>query len=103
MAHTYDVAGPSSKSALAPIIEEEETLRCSEDAADLEAEKETPAGHGGDDTFEGLSDLIITSQELFKDDVPKAASPVVEATSTFQQILTPATQVTTTLVPKSGL
>ena len=105
-----DVAGSSGKFALAPVIEEEEPLRCSEDAAGLEAEKETPAELGGDDTFEGLSDLMITSQELFKDDLitTKVISSAIEATSILQQApstqeLTPAAKVDVNPKPKSGL
>ena len=103
-----DVAGPSSKLALAPIIEEEENPRITEKSADVEAEKENSAGHHDDDTFDGLSDIMITSRELFKDDITKVTSPVTEATSTLQQTLpaqesTPVSQSAITPQPKSGL
>lgn len=97
------IAGSSGKSVLAPVIEEEETPRHSEKTADVEVEKESSAGHNGDDTFDGLSDLMITSQELFKDDISKAISPVIEATSSLQQITTPSTQAVTIPTPQSGL
>ena len=90
---SIDVAGSSSKLILSPVIEEEENPRISEEKADVEVEKESSVGHHGDDTFDNLSDIMITSQELFKDDISKAISPVVEATSSLQQFLTPSTPV----------
>ena len=98
-----DVAGPSDKSALAPVIEEEETPRSSGRSADEGDEKASPKKHDGDDVFEGLSDLIVTSQELFRDDFSKTFSSVIEATSSLQQMSTPSTQVITTSTPQSGL
>ena len=98
-----DVAGPSDKSVLAPVIEEEEPPRSSEKSTNEGVKKASPKKHDGDDVFEGLSDLIVTSQELFKDDVSKTISSVIEATSSLQQMSTPPTQVITTSIPQSGL
>ena len=98
-----DVAGPSSNLTLAPVIEEEEPPQSSGRSADEGVEKASPKKHDGDDVFEGLSDLIVTSQELFKDDVSKTISPVIEATSPLHQMPTPPTQVITTSTPQSGL
>ena len=82
-----DIAGPSDKPTLAPIIEVEEPFHCSEKSGDEGTERASPAKQSGDDIFEGLSDLMITSQELFKDDPVSArvTSSAVEATSTLQQ------------------
>ena len=89
-----DGVGLSSKSKLPPVIEEEEFLQHS----------------GKVDTFGGLSDLMVTSQELFKDDIttPKLASPAIEATFALRSIpaaqeLTPAAKADITPKPKSGL
>ena len=98
-----DVAGPSSNLTLAPVIEEEEPPRSSGRSAEEGVEKASPKKHDGDDVFEGLSDLIVTSQELFKDDVSKTISPIIEATSSLQQMPTPPTQVITSSTPQSGL
>ena len=101
-----DVAGSSGKFALAPVIEEEEPRESpqhSGKSGDGEAGKTSPAKQSGDDTFQGLSDLFITSQELFKDDpvTTRISSSVVEATSVLQQI--PSTQelmlATTPIIP----
>ena len=94
-----DVAGPSDKSVLAPVTEEEEPPRSTSEGVKKASSKK----QDGDDVFEGLSDLIVTSQELFKDDVSKTVSSVIEATSSFQQMSTPPTQVITTSIPQSGL
>ena len=93
MFYSYRHCGSSNKLALSPVIEEEETSQHFEKVDDKGVEKESPTKHDGDDTFDGLSDLMITSQELFKDDISKAISPVVEATSTFKQASTPSTPV----------
>ena len=100
---SIDVVGLVSKSALTPITEEEENPRVSEKSIDTEVEKEKSAEHLGDDTFDGLSDIMITSQELFGDNNPKATSPVVEATSTFKQTQTPTTPVVSVSTLKRGL
>lgn len=100
---SIDVARTSSKLALSPIIEEEENPRVSEKSADVEVEKENPAEHHGDDTFDDLSDIMITSQELFKDNIPKVNSPVVEATSSLKQTSTPSTPVVSVPTSKRGL
>ena len=94
-----DVAGPSDKSVLAPVTEEEEPPRSTSEGVKKASSKK----QDGDDVFEGLSDLIVTSQELFKDDVSKTVSSVIEATSSLQQMSTPPTQVITTSIPQSGL
>ena len=119
------------KSKLLPVIEEEELPQRPEKAA-MEADKGTEkessatksvehakegtagvthsAGHDGDDIFEGLSDFMVTSQELFKDDItaPKLVSPSVEATYVLRPL--PSTQELTLTVKaditpklKSGL
>lgn len=46
-------------------------------------------GHDGDDVFGGLSDLMVTSQELFKDDTitSKLTSPSIEETSVLRSTL----------------
>lgn len=82
-----DIAGPSDKLTLAPIIEEEEPFHHSGKSGDEGIERASPAKQSGDDIFEGLSDLMITSQELFNDDhvSARATSSAVEATSTLQQ------------------
>ena len=98
-----DVVGLAGKSTLPPIIEEEENPRASEKSIDVEVEKEKSAEHLGDDTFDGLSDIMITSQELFGDSNQKATSPVVEATSTFKQTQTPTTPVVSISTLKRGL
>ena len=100
---SIDVAGSSSKLTLSPVIEEEENPHISEKTADVEVEKESSAGHHGDDTFDNLSDIMITSQELFKDNISKAISPVVEATSSLKQALTPSTPVVSVSTLKRGL
>ena len=100
---SIDVVGSVSKSALAPIIEEEENPRVSEKSIDMEAEKEKSAELQGDDTFDGLSDIMITSQELFGDNNPKVTSPVVEATSILKQTLTPTTPIVSISTLKRGL
>ena len=99
---SVDVVGSSGKFSLPSVIEEEEPPQHSGKAADEEAERNNPAGNDGDDTFEGLSDLMVTSHELFKDDstASKLASPAVEVTSVLQT--TPSTQEIT-LKPKSAL
>ena len=89
---SVDVAGPSVE--LAPVIEEEEpqgSPRRSQKSGE-EAEKTSLVKQRRDDTFEGLSDLFATSQEIFKDDpiTTGVSSSVVEATSILQQ--TPSTQ-----------
>ena len=94
-----DVAGPSDESVLAPVTEEEEPPRSTSEGVKKASSKK----QDGDDVFEGLSDLIVTSQELFKDDVSKTISSVIEATSSLQQMSTPPTQVITTSIPQSGL
>ena len=104
---SVDVAGSSGK--LAPVTEEEEPQESpphSKKSGDEEAGKTSPVKQSGDDTFEGLSDLFVTSQELFKDDpiTTRVSSSVVEATSTLQQ--TPSTQeltltTTPTITPQS--
>ena len=93
-----DIAGPSCKLALTPVIEEEEDLQQTGKTTDEGVEVKSPVEHSGDDTFEGLSDFIVTSQELFKDDLSaaKIVSPVVEATSALQQ--TPPAQESTLAV-----
>ena len=66
---SVDVAGSSGK--LAPVTEEEEPRESplhSKKSGDEEAEKTSPVKQSRDDTFEGLSDLFATSQEIFKDD-----------------------------------
>ena len=98
-----DVAGSSNKSMLSPVIEEEENPHISEKTADVEVEKESSVGHHGDDIFDNLSDIMITSQELFKDNISKAISPVVEATSSLKQALTPSTPVVSVSTLKRGL
>ena len=65
---SVDAAGPSDKLTLAPIIKEEEPFHHSEKSGDEGNERASPAKQSGDDIFEGLSDLMITSHELFKDD-----------------------------------
>ena len=95
-----DVAGPSEK--LVPVIEEEEPQGSSHHSQEFgeEAEKSSPVKQSRDDTFEGLSDLFATSQEIFKDDPITAgiSSSVVEATSILQQ--SPSTQeLTLTITP----
>ena len=105
---SIDVVGSASKSALAPIIEEEENPRVFEKSIDTEVGKEKSAEFLGDDTFAGLSDIMITSRELFKDDITKVTSPVIEATSTLQQTLpaqesTPVSQSAIIPQPKIGL
>ena len=97
------IAGPSSKLALAPVVEEEENLHTLEKTAEVEVEKDNSPMHRGDDTFDSLSDIMITSQELFKDDVSKVISPVIEATSSLQQTTTPSVQAVTIPTHKSGL
>ena len=69
----------------------------------MEVKKESSAGHHVDDTFDNLSDIMITSQELFKDSIPKAISPVVEATSSLQQTTTPPIPAVSIPTPQSGL
>ena len=97
---SVDVAGPSVE--LAPVIEEEEpqgSPRLSQKSGE-EAEKTSLAKQSRDDTFEGLSDLFATSQEIFKDDpiTTGVSSSLVEATSILQQ--TPSTQeLTLTITP----
>ena len=98
-----DVVGLAGKSALPPIIEEEENPRASEKSIDVELEKEKSAEHLGDDTFDGLSDIMITSQELFGDSNQKATSPVVEATSTLKQTQMPTTPIVSVSTLKRGL
>jgi hypothetical protein len=106
---SVDVAGPSDK--LAPVIEEEEPLGSSHHSQDSgeKAKKSSPVKQSRDDTFEGLSDLFATSQEIFKDDPTTAgiSSSVVEATSILQQSsstqeLTLTITPTTTPQIKSG-
>ena len=90
-----DDTGPSEKPALAPIIEEEEEpLSQTRKSADKGADGGNQVGHDGDDVFGDLSDIIITSQELFKEDPAhgKAIPPTIEATSALQQSLTPLSQ-----------
>ena len=98
-----DIAGSSSKLALAPVIEEEENLHILEKTAEVEVENDNSPMHHGDDTFDSLSDIMITSQELFKDDASKAISSVIEATSSLQQTTTPSIQAVTIPTQKSGL
>ena len=102
-----DIMGSSSKTVLAPIEEEEEPSRPLGGLADVGIEKTSPTKHDGDDVYEGLSDIIVTSQELFRDDVSKTISPVIEATSLLRQTptqtSTPHTQAIITSAPKSGL
>jgi hypothetical protein len=102
-----DIMGSSSKTALAPIEEEEEPSQPLGGLADVGIEKTSPTKHDGDDVYEGLSDIIVTSQELFRDDVSKTISPVIEATSLLRQTpaqtSTPHTQAIVTSTPKSGL
>ena len=98
-----DVAGSSGKFALAPVIEEEEPRESpqhSGKSGDGGARKTSPAKQSGDDTFEGLSDLFITSQELFKYDLSaaKIITPVVEALSAFRQT-PPAQELTLAVKP----
>ena len=100
---TVDVAGSSGKFALAPVIEEEEPQGSPQHSqkSGEEVGKTSPVRQSGDDTFEGLSDLFVTSQELFKDDpvTTKVSSSVVEATSSLQQV--PSTQeLTLTTTPR---
>ena len=102
-----DIMGSSSKTALAPIEEEEEPSQPLGGLADVGIEKTSPTKHDGDDVYDGLSDIIVTSQELFRDDVSKTISPVIEATSLLRQTptqtSTPHTQAFITSAPKSGL
>ena len=105
---TVDIAGSSGKLTLSPVIEEEESPQRSEKAADEEAKKESSARHDGEDIFGELSDLMVTSRELFKDDTTKVTSPAAEVTSALQQIssaqkLTSTPQSAITPQPKSGL
>ena len=80
---SVDVVRSSGKFALPSVIEEEEAPQHSGKAADAGAERKSPARHDGDDTFKGLSDLVVASHELFKDDTTasKFASLAVGATS----------------------
>ena len=98
---TVDVAGSSGKFALAPVIEEEEPQGSPQRSqkSGEEAGKTSPVRQSGNDTFEGLSDLFATSQEIFKDDpiTTRVSSSVVEATSLLQQ--TPLTQELTLTTP----
>ena len=104
---SVDVAGSSGK--LSPITEEKELQESpphSKKSGDKEAGKTSPVKQSRDDTFEGLSDMFVASQELFKDDpvTTRVSSSVVEATSTLQQ--TPSTQeltltTTPTIPPQS--
>ena len=90
-----DDTGPSEKPALAPIIEEEEEpLSQTRKSADKGADGGNQVGHDGDDVFGDLSDIIVTSQELFKDDPAcgKTVPPMIEATSSLQQTPTPLSQ-----------
>jgi hypothetical protein len=90
-----DDMGPSEKPALAPIIEEEEEPPSqTRKSADKGTDGGNQAGHDGDDVFGDLSDIIITSQELFKDDPAcgKAVPPTIEATFALQQTPTPLSQ-----------
>ena len=89
---SVDVAGLPVE--LAPVIEEEEpqgSPRLSQKSGE-EAGKTSLAKQSRDDTFEWLSDLFATSQEIFKDDptTTGVSSSLVEATSVLQQ--TPSTQ-----------
>ena len=98
---SVDVAGSSGK--LAPVTEEKELQESpphSKKSGDEEAGKTSPVKQSSDDTFEGLSDLFATSQEIFKDDpiTTGVSSSVVEVTSILQQ--TPSTQdLTLTITP----
>jgi hypothetical protein len=85
-----DDTGPSEKSALPPITEEEEeqpsqTMK----NADKGTDGGNQARHDDDDVFGDLSDLFISSQELSKDDPArgKVIPPTIEVTSALQ--LTP--------------
>ena len=105
-----DVVGSSVKLTLSSVIEEDESPQRSKKATDEEAKKESSARHDGQDIFGELSDLMVTSRELFKDDIvnAKVASPVIEATSALRplsltQELTPATKSDIIPKPKSGL
>ena len=73
---------------------------------------EHTAGHEGDDAsiFEGLSDLMVTTSELFKDvtTISKPTPPVTGATlniplTPVTQELTSAIQASITPVSQSGL
>ena len=90
-----DDAEPSERPALAPITEEEEPLPHTDKNVDL-----------GVDIFGSLSDIIVTSQELFRDDpaITKVTSPAIEATSTLKHTSTaPEVQFSTitTTTPQS--
>ena len=102
-----DIMGSSSKTALAPIEEEEEPSQPLGGLADVGTEKTSLTEHDGDDVYDGLSDIIVTSQELFRDDVSKTISPIIEATSLLRltptQTPTPHTQAIITSTPMSGL
>ena len=85
-----------------PVIEEEEPQGSPQRSqkSGEEAGKTSPVRQSRDDTFEGLSDLFVTSQEIFKDDPITAgvSSSIVEATSILQQ--PPSTQeLTLTITP----
>ena len=115
-------AGSTGKSVLPPVAEEEEILH-REGKEPTEAIVEEPtieegvtdlgqmAGHEGDDAsiFEGLSDLMVTPSELFKDTMTsKLTLPVAGATLSIPstpatQELTSAIKASTTPTSQSGL
>ena len=111
---SLDGAGSASKPALPPVIEEEGIVH-REGKEATEAILKEPiteeyivdlgqaAGHEGDDAsiYEGLSDIMITSSELFRDvvTVSKPTSPIAGASLNIPP--TPATQEMTSAVQAS--